>query len=185
PTQMPAVLAESLFLSNPTELRLLKRPAVRQAIAEAYYDAIAIYLASRATQVGYELIDGPDEATSGKVVEYRVEVSNQSNETMRGSRLRVGARPASFLYEGRGRSGRKVGQKRVPRLEPGQKVTVTVKVGAPGPGGDWVLLFDARDRDGKPASRLGSPAIQVSLRTVESPPAGSDGPPAVSRTPDA
>ena len=45
PTQMPGVLSEGLFLSNPRELRLLKQPRVRQAMAVAYYHAIAEYLA--------------------------------------------------------------------------------------------------------------------------------------------
>ncbi|MFV2063004.1 MAG: N-acetylmuramoyl-L-alanine amidase [Chloroflexota bacterium] len=179
PTQMPGVLSEGLFLSNPTELRLLKWPAVRQAIANAYYDAIATYLSRRATHVGYELVDGPTEAVAGDVVEYEVEVRNQGNEVMRGWRLSVGALPAPFMYEGQGRAGQLAGEGRIPRLEPGESTSLVVKVTAPQPGADWMLLFDARDRDGKRASRRGSPPLQVLLESVdpEPVPLGSAVPP--------
>ena len=62
PTQMPGVLSEGLFLSNEHELELLKRPRVRAAMAVAYYDAVARYLARRGAHVGYELVAGPVEA---------------------------------------------------------------------------------------------------------------------------
>jgi len=183
PTQMPGVLSEGLFLSNPRELRLLKRPAVRGAMAEAYYDAIAKFLERRATHVGYEFIDGPAEATSGEPITYQVEVRNAGTTPMRAWRLSAGAVPAAFMYEGRGRAGRAVGEQRIPRLEPGEKATVAVEVTAPAPGRDWMLLFDALDRDGKRASRNGSPVLQVPLMTID-PPEPSPSPlPSASATP--
>jgi len=44
--QMPAVLAEIGFLSNPTEEALLKKPEFRQKIAEALYKGIVAYVDS-------------------------------------------------------------------------------------------------------------------------------------------
>jgi N-acetylmuramoyl-L-alanine amidase len=194
PTQMPGVLSEGLFLSNPRELRYLKRPSVRQAMAEAYYDAVATYLERRASQVGYALVGGPQrsaagaapgldpaqavvasellagEPLAGEPLAYEIEVQNKGVEAMQGWRLGVGAIPATFLYEGRGRAGLPVGEGRIPRLEPGQKAIVTVEVTAPGPGGDWFLLFDALDRDDRRASRLGSPVLQLPLATADPPP---------------
>jgi len=183
PTQMPGVLSEGLFLSNPRELRLLKRPAVRGAMAEAYYDAVAKFLERRTTHVGYELIDGPAEAAAGEPITYEVEVRNVGTTAMRGWQLSAGAVPARFMYEGRGRTGRAVGEQRVPRLEPGEKATVSIEVTAPAPGRDWMLLFDAVDGEDKRASRHGSPVLQVPLSTID-PPEPSPSPlPSASATP--
>jgi hypothetical protein len=111
PTQMPGVLSEGLFLSNPRELGLLKQPRVRQAMAVAYYDAIARYLARRGSHVGYRLLAGPSEAvvTAGDVVTLEVEVRNQGSEPMRGWDLVVGALPAPSRYIGRARGDRVAG----------------------------------------------------------------------------
>ena len=180
PTQMPGVLSEGLFLSNPRELRLLKRPAVRGAMAEAYYDAVAKYLERRTTQVGYAFVDGPSTATAGEPITYQVEVRNAGTEPMRGWQLAAGALPAGPRYKGRGRAGRAVGEQRIRVLQPGEKTVVTIEVTAPDPGQPWTLLFDARDRDGKRASRSGSPVLQAPLVTVDPPepsPSPSTGPP--------
>ncbi|MGH7869535.1 MAG: N-acetylmuramoyl-L-alanine amidase family protein, partial [Candidatus Dormibacteraceae bacterium] len=41
---MPSILAEISFLSNPHDERLLRKPAYRQKIAEALYEGIAQYV---------------------------------------------------------------------------------------------------------------------------------------------
>jgi len=41
---MPSVLAEISFLSNPADEQLLKRPDARQRIAEGLYQGVASYL---------------------------------------------------------------------------------------------------------------------------------------------
>jgi len=171
PTQMPGVLSEGLFLSNERELRLLKRPMVRQAIAVAYYDAIAKYLARRPSHVGYELLAGPTESMAGERVSFEVEVRNQGNEPMRGQRLAAVAFPAPSRYIGRVRSGLSVGQARIPRLEPGESAALSVEVTAPEPAEglavqDWMVLFDAWDRDGRRAAHLGSPILQARITTT-------------------
>jgi len=170
PTQMPGVLSEGLFLSNERELRYLKRPAVRGRMAVAYYDAIAKYLARRGAHVGYEVIAEPaGTVAAGATVTYGIEVRNQGNETMRDWRLGVAAFPAPTYYIGRIRRDALVGEARIPRLEPGERATVEVQVTAPAPGGDWMLLFDARDREGRRAAEAGIPMLQVPLTAIEPP----------------
>ncbi len=170
PTQMPGVLSEGMFLSNERELRYLKRPSVRALMATAYYDAIAKYLVRRTTHVGYQLIGGPDgPITAGDTISYQVEVRNQGNETLRDWRLGVAAFPALEHYIGRIRRGTPVGEVPIPRLDPGEVSTVDIEVTAPEPGADWVLLFDARDDDGRRAADMGSPMLQVRLSTLAPP----------------
>jgi N-acetylmuramoyl-L-alanine amidase len=178
PTQMPGVLSEGMFLSNERELRYLKRPSVRARMAVAYYDAVATYLARRSTHVGYELVAGPaGPLAAGETATYRVEVRNHGNESLRDWRLHVAAFPAPEHYIGRIREGSPVGQAPVPRLQPGEAVTVDLDVTAPESGGAWVLVFDARSRGGDRAAEMGSPMLQVPLTTI--------GAPAVAPTPAA
>ena len=166
PTQMPGVLSEGMFLSNPRELRYLKRPTVRARMAVAYYDAVAKYLARRTTHVGYRLLAEPDgPVTSGDTLSYQLEVRNQGNEVLRDWTVGVSALPAPEHYIGRIRRGTPVGGASIPRLGPGDAAAIDIDVQAPGPGGDWMLLFDARDRDGKRAAVSGSPMLQVRLST--------------------
>jgi hypothetical protein len=190
PTQMPGVLSEGMFLSNARELRYLKRPSVRGRMAVAYYDAIARYLAGRQTHVGYRPLDGPvSPVAAGERVSYRVEVRNQGNETMRDWRLGVGALPAPSHYIGRIREGAPVGQAPLPRLEPGEAAVIELELTAPASGGDWVLLFDARTRDGDRAAEMGSPMLQLPLTTLApavagpTEPAPSSSPPSATAAP--
>lgn len=167
PTQMPGVLSEGLFLSNPRELRLLKQPRVRQAMAVAYYHAIAEYLAGRESHVGYASTAGPIDALGGETVTVEVEIRNQGTQPMRGWRLAASAVPAPSGSLGRADGGQQVGERRIPFLAPGRRVRLDVQVTAPELAQPWVLLFDARDPDGRRASELGSPPLQVPLTTVE------------------
>jgi N-acetylmuramoyl-L-alanine amidase len=170
PTQMPGVLSEGMFLSNARELRYLKRPSVRARMAVAYYDAVATYLARRSTHVGYGLVAEPaGPIAAGETVTYRVEVRNHGNETLRDWRLGVRAHPAPEHYIGRLRGGTPVGDASLPRLEPGEAVTVDLAVAAPETGGAWVLVFDARTRGGDRAAEMGSPMLQVPLTTIGAP----------------
>ena len=167
PTQMPGVLSEGLFLSNPRELRLLKQPRVRQAMAAAYYEAIGRYLAQRGSHVGYRLIDAPGGAMADETVTLRVEVRNQGSEPMRGWDIVVGALPSDSPSVGRARSGDAVGRQRIPTLAPGDSASLDVVVAAPTPGGRWTLMVDAVDASGARASRSGSPMLQVPMTTLE------------------
>lgn len=175
PTQMPGVLSEGLFLSNPFELRQLQRPAVRASMAVGYYDAISKYLARRGDHVGYELVAGPDEPVApGSPVSYEVEVRNHGHETLRDWRLKANAVKAPQRYVSRVRNSTEVGLVELPRIKAGESKVVTFEGVAP-PAGEWTLLFDARDRNGERAAELGSPMLQVRL-TVAEPEADSPAP---------
>ena len=109
--------------------------------------------------------EGP--VAAGETVRYEVEVRSQGSEDLNGWRLGVAAVGAPARYVGRTGRGQAVGEARVPRLAPGETATVSVEVTAPAEAREWMLVFDARDRDGKRAAALGSPALQVPLSTVE------------------
>ncbi|MEZ4597657.1 MAG: N-acetylmuramoyl-L-alanine amidase [Chloroflexota bacterium] len=166
PTQMPGVLSEGLFLSNPGELRMLRRPRVRQAMAAAYYEAVAEYLDVRGSQVGYALVEGPPQVGAGMRAELEVEVRNQGSTTLAGWRLVVGGQRAGSTDLGRARPGRTLGEQRVPTLGRGERRRIRVALTAPAEPGSWVLLVDARDRTGVRASRSGSTMLPVPLRVV-------------------
>jgi N-acetylmuramoyl-L-alanine amidase len=50
-TEMPSILAEIGFISNPDEERLLKQDSYRQAIAEALFKGVKKYVESRSQQI--------------------------------------------------------------------------------------------------------------------------------------
>jgi N-acetylmuramoyl-L-alanine amidase len=50
-TEMPSILAEVGFISNPDEEKLLKNDSYRQAIAEALYRGIKKYVDARSQQM--------------------------------------------------------------------------------------------------------------------------------------
>ena len=166
PTQMPGVLSEGLFLSNPRELRLLKQRRVRQTMANAFYEAVAEYLARRGNHVGYALESAPTEAAAGTPLELRVEVRNQGSEPLRGWRLSAGVLPAGSTAIGRARTGERVGQRRIPPLAPGEANVLRLPITAPEEPGAWVIMVDAVDARGRRASRSGSPMLQVPVTTV-------------------
>ena len=168
PTQMPGVLSEGLFLSNPRELRFLQQARVRQAMAVAYYEAIARYLAERGTQVGYQLTEAPPGAAmAGEPVSLHLEVRNQGSEPLRGWDLVVGALPADSPSVWRARGGTTVGRRRLPALAPGDSASLDIPLTAPSPGGRWTLMVDAEDADGRRASAAGSPMLLVPMSTLD------------------
>ena len=167
PTQMPGVLTEGMFLSNPRELALLQRPAIRAAMAVAYYDAVSKYLARRGDHVGYELVEGPSgPVAAAEPVSYQVQIRNQGNEAIRDWRLKVNAVAAPDRYVSRIRDAVTVGEVQIPQLKPGESRVLEVEV-TPPEAGEWTLLFDARDRSGTRAAEMGSPMLQARLTVAE------------------
>jgi N-acetylmuramoyl-L-alanine amidase len=166
PTRMPGVLSEGLFLSNPRELRLLKRANVRQAMANAYYEAITEYLARRGSHVRYELVGAPDQAIVGAPVELEVEVRDTGTTELRGWRLDVRGVLASDLATGTRRSRMTLGERPLGRLARGARRTVRLRITAPTEPGDWVLQVDAIGPRGGRASRGGSPVLEVPLTVI-------------------
>jgi N-acetylmuramoyl-L-alanine amidase len=167
PTRMPGVLSEGLFLSNPRELRLLRQPRVRQAMAVAYYEAIGRYLARRGSHVGYRLIEAPGGALAGETVTLRVEVRNQGSEPMRGWDIVVGALPSGSPSVGRARSGGTLGRQRIPSLSPGESAEVDIVLTAPAHGARWTFLVDAEDATGARTSSSGSPMLTYPVQILE------------------
>jgi len=164
PTLMPGVLAESLFVSHPTELALLQRPDVRGAIAEAYYDAIARYLAVRPAAVGYHAASGPDAIGITESATYDLRVRNRGTETGEGWTLQVSAAPAVPLYDGSTDPGDAWALLRLPPLAPGARESVSIEVSVPPADADWLVKFDILIPDGGALSTAGSPALQLPLR---------------------
>jgi len=50
-TEMPSILAEVGFISNPDEEKLLRTEAYRQSIAEALYQGVKKYVEARSPQM--------------------------------------------------------------------------------------------------------------------------------------
>jgi N-acetylmuramoyl-L-alanine amidase len=50
-TEMPSILAEVGFISNPDEETLLRKESYRQAIAEALFEGVKRYVESRGQQI--------------------------------------------------------------------------------------------------------------------------------------
>ncbi len=146
---------------------MLQEPRVRQAMANAYYEAIAAYLARRGSQVGYDLVAAPSTVDVGWTAELEVEVRNQGSTTLEDWRLAVGLLAAGDPAVGRGRPGTQVVERRFPTLAPGERRIVRIGVPAPAEPGEWVLVIDARGPSGHRASRAGSPVLQVPLTVVD------------------
>jgi N-acetylmuramoyl-L-alanine amidase len=50
-TEMPSILAEVGFISNPDEEKLLKKESYRQSIAEALFEGVKKYVDARSPQM--------------------------------------------------------------------------------------------------------------------------------------
>jgi N-acetylmuramoyl-L-alanine amidase len=50
-TEMPSILAEVGFISNPDEEKLLRKDSYRQALAEALYQGVKKYVDARSPQM--------------------------------------------------------------------------------------------------------------------------------------
>jgi N-acetylmuramoyl-L-alanine amidase len=44
-SQMPAIIGEPLYLTNPDDAAAIRKPAVQEAVAKAYAEAVAEYFA--------------------------------------------------------------------------------------------------------------------------------------------
>ena len=143
PTLMPALLTESLFVSDPIERELLRRPAVREAIAIALYLGIADYLATRDYGIRYELLSAPDDLPAGGSADYEVRVTNTGNVPSAGWQLQLHNVPAVAHYDGSGAVGEMMGSAAIPDgLAPGASTTIMVHASAPPTAGEWLVKAD-------------------------------------------
>ncbi|MDQ3553702.1 MAG: N-acetylmuramoyl-L-alanine amidase [Chloroflexota bacterium] len=165
PSLMPGILGESLFLSHPFELSLLKKPEVRQSIAVAYYNAIAKYFAGRPEAAGYEGSLSVDRVVAGEALIATVEITSRGMSPARGWSLDLHAAPGVGFYDGSGRRDERLGSMVLPDLHPGESVQVEVALVAPAQAGAWIIKADVRLPDGAYLSDRGSPALQLRLDT--------------------
>lgn len=171
PTEMPAVLSEELFYSNPGDLAVLKSAVGRQTLADGYYDAIAAFLAQRTTAAGYRAVAdagavGP--VTGAASIDYKVRVTNKGMASATGWTLEARYVPAVLLYDGSPNLGELLGSAAVTDLGPGARSTVSLTLPAP-PAGDWLVKFDVVQKDGTRLSDLGSPMLQLPLTVSAGP----------------
>lgn len=170
PTLMPGILGESLFLSHPFELSLLKLPEVRQSIAVAYYNAVAEYLAGRPDAAGYRGSLSTELARPGEAMSASVKVTARGMSSAAGWTLDLHAVPAAVLYDGSGSRGEPLGSMPLPDLAPGTSVRMEIGFQAPSAAGTWIIKADVRLPDGSYLSDRGSPALQLPLTTVSAEP---------------
>jgi N-acetylmuramoyl-L-alanine amidase len=163
-----SALSESLFLSNPAELEMLKRDDVRTSLAGSIYIGLARWLNSRDLGIGYELVSGPSSpVTAGSSVSYRVKVTNRGNQPSAGWTLQLHDVPAVAEYDGSGQLGSPMGSVAVPDgLAPGASVELVVNATAPASAGSWLVKSNVRLADSSYASDHGVVVLQTALTTI-------------------
>jgi N-acetylmuramoyl-L-alanine amidase len=161
-TEMPGVLMESLALSNPYELELLRQPAVRTMIADAYYAGIASWLGSRGFGARLDPGGMPGRLLAGRTTTLPVRVTNNGNDPLpAGTRVSVGTLLRAVPYDGTGSPGRAIGSVALGRaLQPGRSAMVRVAV-RPYGAGPAIWKVDLLLPDGRRASGLRMPPLQV------------------------
>ncbi len=168
PSLMPTVLTETLYISDPVEAALLRRDAVREAIARGMYLGIADYLAARSYGIRYDLLSAPPDAAAGSPIDYSVRITNTGNKTSSGWRLELSSVQAVAYYDGSGARGVLVGSANIPDgLAPGDSAVINVHATAPARAGQWLIKADVRipASDRSLLSERGVVALQVGLAT--------------------
>ena len=87
PVLAPSVLIESLYMDHRNELHVLTRPEVRTALASAFFEGVARFLAGRRLAVGYALLDAPARGPAGGTIDARVRLENHGTAPSDGWRL--------------------------------------------------------------------------------------------------
>jgi hypothetical protein len=162
------VLGESLFIDRPSESRILGKRSGRTAIASAYFDGIARYLAWRPYGLRYQVLEAPRQVSPGAAVETRIRLTNNGHRTSAGWRLTARVVKKVARYDGRPRAGQVVASMRVPDgLAPGESVEVTL-AGIPMPSkkGAWLVKLDVGLRGSGYLSKHGVVGPQLRVDTV-------------------
>ena len=169
PGQMPTILGESLFLSNAGDRAKLRSAAVRQAIAEGYYDAIARYLAERSYGARYAVLAAPASLVEGAAGTVSVAVRNTGNASWpAGTYLYLRYVPAVPYYDGAPYRGTALGPVSLTSATaPGARVDVALRFTAPA-AGRWILKVDLRIGD-LYLSDAGVVQLQVPFRSTAAP----------------
>lgn len=168
PSLQPSMLGESLFIDHPAERRLLERKRVRNAIATAYYDGIARFLARRRHGLRYELTHAPDQVSVGATASLGLRLTNRGNSTSSGWRLVARVVPEVFRYDGRPRRGPIVAEMALPDgLGPGASLEVSFEgIPMPSTPGRWLLKIDVDLPGGSSLGVHGVVGPQLLVETV-------------------
>lgn len=168
PSLQPSMLGESLFIDHPAERRLLERRRVRSAIAAAYYDGIARFLARRRHGLRYDLTHAPDRVPVGATTSLGLRLTNRGNSTSSGWRLVARVVPEVFRYDGRPRRGKVVADMPLPDgLAPGAVQEVDFEgIPMPSAPGRWLLKIDVDLPDGSSLGVHGVVGPQLLVETV-------------------
>ena len=177
PSLMPGVVSELLFVSNRGDRAVLRSPARRQRIAEAYYDALAAYLGTRAAGARYAIREpAPTEIVEGTEATLQLEVTNTSRGAWAPEAAVVVASWLPWVprYDGSGAPGTTIGAARLPGLAPGETALVDVTIAVPAlarvsSAGGRVLLKIDLATGGRRLSRLGVVPLQRTLRVLPAP----------------
>jgi N-acetylmuramoyl-L-alanine amidase len=168
PSLQPSVLGESLFLDRPSEHKVLRSRAGRNAIAAAYFDGIARYLAVRPYGLRYEILEATRRARPGASAEVRVRLTNTGHRTSSGWRVVARVVKQVRRYDGRPRLGQVVARTPIPDgLAPGETVEVRLPViPLPESAGSWLLKLDVDLPGGDALARHGVVGPQIRVQTV-------------------
>jgi N-acetylmuramoyl-L-alanine amidase len=152
PSLQPTVLGESLFIDRSGENRILGRRSGRAAVAAAYFDGIARYLAWRPYGLRYEVLDAPRKVKAGANASVKVRLTNRGQRKSSGWSLTARVAPKVFRYDGRPKNGDFVAEVPIPDgLTPGQSIDVTLPgIAMPGKAGAWLVKLDVK----VPGSRM-------------------------------
>ena len=128
--RMPAVLMESLSISNPDERAIIVSPAGRTALAAAYADGIARFFATRTTWVRQDLGAAVPTFSRSYSSIIKVRVYNTSNKTIPiGSYIVVGDRSRTSSNDPDTTKGTKIGTRKLTTaLKPGSSTLVSIRV---------------------------------------------------------
>lgn len=167
PSLQPSVLGESLYLDHPMEGRLLARPRVRAAIAAAYFDGVARFLARRRHGLRYEVVAAPTEAVAGSTASIDLRLTDRGHSSSAGWRLLARIVPAVRRYDGRPLRGPVVARLPLPDgLDPGETVEVRFDVPLPATPGTWLVKLDVVLPEGGSLGRHGVVGPQLRVRTT-------------------
>jgi N-acetylmuramoyl-L-alanine amidase len=168
PSLQPSVLGESLFIDWPSEHRILGQRKGRTAIAAAYFDGIARYLAWRPYGLRYEVLEAPRKAVPGSTAAVRVRLTNTGHRSSSGWRLVARVVKKVPRYDGRPRRGTVVASKQLPDgLAPGESVELTLSgIKLPSTQGEWLLKLDVRFGTSNSLSKHGVVGPQLRVKTA-------------------
>jgi N-acetylmuramoyl-L-alanine amidase len=168
PSLQPSILGESLFIDQRSEHRVLRSRVGRTAIAAAYFDGIARFLAWRRFALRYEVLGAPTVVRAGTELDIRLRLTNSGKVPTSGWRLRARVVRAVPRYDGRPRRGPVAAGVAIPDgVEPGESVEVALSgVRMPRAARRWLVKLDVDLRSGGNLAGHGVVGPQLRVRTT-------------------